>query len=125
MNRCIVGQPDKSQNYKRRKTAISGGFSYFWSEMGDSNSRHPAPKAGALPTALIPVIYFYGCFVGAPKALSIQGGTTETGIREFSFPDSYILAVYSAKSRFFWLRQTFTPAMAMAKTNQKMHMTRG
>ena len=42
-------------------------FPTFWSEMGDSNSRHPAPKAGALPTALIPVIYFYGCFVGAPK----------------------------------------------------------
>ena len=27
-----------------------------WSEWGDSNSRHPAPKAGALPTALHPVI---------------------------------------------------------------------
>ena len=25
-----------------------------WSEMGDSNSRHLAPKASALPTALIP-----------------------------------------------------------------------
>ena len=31
-------------------------FPVFWSEMGDSNSRHPAPKAGALPTALIPDI---------------------------------------------------------------------
>ena len=26
----------------------------FWSEWRDSNSRHPAPKAGALPTALHP-----------------------------------------------------------------------
>jgi hypothetical protein len=25
----------------------------MWSEMQDSNLRHPAPKAGALPTALI------------------------------------------------------------------------
>ena len=25
-----------------------------WSEWGDSNARHPAPKAGALPTALHP-----------------------------------------------------------------------
>ena len=31
----------------------------FWSEWGDSNSRHPAPKAGALPTALHPVIQFF------------------------------------------------------------------
>ena len=28
----------------------------FWSEWGDSNSRHPAPKAGALPAALHPAI---------------------------------------------------------------------
>jgi hypothetical protein len=27
---------------------------FCWSEMGDSNSRHLAPKASALPTALIP-----------------------------------------------------------------------
>ena len=27
---------------------------WLWSEMGDSNSRHLAPKASALPTALIP-----------------------------------------------------------------------
>ena len=29
-------------------------FQGLWSEMGDSNSRHLAPKASALPTALIP-----------------------------------------------------------------------
>ena len=29
-------------------------FNERWSEMGDSNSRHLAPKASALPTALIP-----------------------------------------------------------------------
>ena len=46
-------------------------FLIFWSEMGDSNSRHPAPKAGALPTALIPVIYFSGCFVGAAKSSAV------------------------------------------------------
>ena len=33
------------------KSMISEGL---WSEMGDSNSRHLAPKASALPTALIP-----------------------------------------------------------------------
>ena len=31
----------------------------FWSEWGDSNSRHPAPKAGALPTALHPDFLFF------------------------------------------------------------------
>ena len=34
-------------------------FQGLWSEMGDSNSRHLAPKAGALPTALHPVIEFF------------------------------------------------------------------
>ena len=29
-------------------------FLLIWSEWRDSNSRHPAPKAGALPTALHP-----------------------------------------------------------------------
>ena len=29
----------------------------LWSEMGDSNSRHLAPKASALPTALIPDLH--------------------------------------------------------------------
>ena len=31
----------------------------FWSEWGDSNSRHLAPKASALPTALHPVMKFF------------------------------------------------------------------
>ena len=30
----------------------------MWSEWRDSNSRHPAPKAGALPAALHPDIDF-------------------------------------------------------------------
>ena len=33
----------------------------IWSEWGDSNSRHLAPKASALPTALHPVIKFSNC----------------------------------------------------------------
>ena len=33
----------------------------FWSEWGDSNSRHLAPKASALPTALHPVMKFSNC----------------------------------------------------------------
>ena len=44
------------------KPMFCGGF---WSEWGDSNSRHLAPKASALPTALHPdnLIFLYG--VGA------------------------------------------------------------
>ena len=34
-------------------------FKAFWSECGDSNPGPPAPKAGALPTALHPVIQFF------------------------------------------------------------------
>ena len=36
-------------------------FQVKWSEMGDSNSRHLAPKASALPTALIPDLGFEFC----------------------------------------------------------------
>ena len=36
-------------------------FDGFWSEWGDSNSRHLAPKASALPTALHPVMKFSNC----------------------------------------------------------------
>ena len=32
---------------------------FYWSEMGDSNSRHLAPKASALPTALIPDFWVF------------------------------------------------------------------
>ena len=34
-------------------------FLYRWSEWRDLNPRHPAPKAGALPTALHPVIMLF------------------------------------------------------------------
>ena len=45
---CILfSSPPLCKNPKWQK-AISG----FWSKWRDSNSRHPAPKAGALPTAL-------------------------------------------------------------------------
>ena len=37
-------------------------FLYRWSEWRDLNPRHPAPKAGALPTALHPVIVL--CYTG-------------------------------------------------------------
>ena len=39
---------------------------FCWSEMGDSNSRHLAPKASALPTALIPD---FGVFSFAPNVV--------------------------------------------------------
>ena len=47
---------------KVMKTASKHQFrGGFWSEWGDSNSRHLAPKASALPTALHPVIKFSDC----------------------------------------------------------------
>ena len=39
---------------KREKAKEQMLFCLFWSEWRDSNSRHPAPKAGALPAALHP-----------------------------------------------------------------------
>ena len=45
---------------KVMKTASKHQFrGGFWSEWGDSNSRHLAPKASALPTALHPDIQFF------------------------------------------------------------------
>lgn len=44
---------------KNKKTAPEIiRFQELWSEMGDSNSRHLAPKASALPTALHPDTVF-------------------------------------------------------------------
>lgn len=40
----------------KKNSAKSKDFTEFWSEWGDSNSRHLAPKASALPTALHPDI---------------------------------------------------------------------
>ena len=39
---------------KSRRIMSSCGYLCYWSEWRDSNPRHPAPKAGALPTALHP-----------------------------------------------------------------------
>ena len=38
----------------QKQAAFDKTTCFCWSEMGDSNSRHLAPKASALPTALIP-----------------------------------------------------------------------
>ena len=38
----------------QKQVVLSKTTCFCWSEMGDSNSRHLAPKASALPTALIP-----------------------------------------------------------------------
>ena len=44
---------------KNKKTAPEiVRFQGLWSEMGDSNSRHLAPKPGAIPTSLYPDIQF-------------------------------------------------------------------
>ena len=48
-----------------------------WSEWGDSNSRHLAPKASALPTALHPDIQFFcmiPCGEGKSKFFVSVGG---------------------------------------------------
>ena len=51
---------DSENKESHDKTAFVNGSSwlFLWSEWRDSNSRPPAPKAGALPTALHPVIKF-------------------------------------------------------------------
>ena len=48
----------KNRTYNAEKPPFWRFFWERWSEWQDSNLRHPAPKAGALPTALHPVIQF-------------------------------------------------------------------
>ena len=45
---------DKYGKKLQKQVAFYETTCFCWSEMGDSNSRHLAPKASALPTALIP-----------------------------------------------------------------------
>ena len=43
----------------QKQVAFDKTTCFCWSEMGDSNSRHLAPKASALPTALHPVMELF------------------------------------------------------------------
>ena len=45
---------DKYGKKLQKQVVFNETTCFCWSEMGDSNSRHLAPKASALPTALIP-----------------------------------------------------------------------
>ena len=45
---------DKYGKKLQKQVVFDETTCFCWSEMGDSNSRHLAPKASALPTALIP-----------------------------------------------------------------------
>ena len=54
------GGNDGGQIWKKlqKQVVFDKTTCFCWSEMGDSNSRHLAPKASALPTALIPDMKF-------------------------------------------------------------------
>ena len=52
---------DKYGKKLQKQVAFYETTCFCWSEMGDSNSRHLAPKASALPTALIPDLGFEFC----------------------------------------------------------------
>ena len=59
---ALIGDVITARATKLKKnSAKSKDFTEFWSEWGDSNSRHLAPKASALPTALHPVMEFSNC----------------------------------------------------------------
>ena len=38
----------------QKQAAFDKTVCFYWSEMGDSNSRHLAPKPGAIPASLYP-----------------------------------------------------------------------
>ena len=53
----ILNRNDKSEHITNLDNVVR--IIIVWSEWGDSNSRHLAPKASALPTALHPVMKFF------------------------------------------------------------------
>ena len=66
----------------------------FWSEWGDSNSRHPAPKAGALPTALHPDMKLWGGpGVFSQKRFSAFFIVVYSNLSSFLLQPSYFLAI--------------------------------
>ena len=67
-----------------------------WSEWQDSNLRHPAPKAGALPTALHPVIkLFYPAGRILPNLSRILFSLVYSGFRHFLICFTYSLTLLS------------------------------
>ena len=64
-NVCVSISPYALQKAKNKKIPLKSLISEgFWSEWRDLNPRHPAPKAGALPTALHPDIQFLSLYHG-------------------------------------------------------------
>ena len=60
MNHGLCGQAhSEKRTFNAEKPPEWRFFLYKWSEWRDLNPRHPAPKAGALPTALHPVIELF------------------------------------------------------------------
>ena len=79
---------------KVTKTASKHQFrGGFWSEWGDSNSRHLAPKASALPTALHPDIQFFcmiPCREGKSKFfVSVGGAVVKPDFAEVFQPGNF------------------------------------
>ena len=60
-----------AQQNKNARQFLSNQRAFAISEWRDSNSRPPAPKAGALPTAQHPVIRRHGCTAGIFNLFSI------------------------------------------------------
>ena len=89
-------------------------FSVFWSEMGDSNSRHPAPKAGALPTALHPDYLIVHIFYSAKTVRRATNYRSE--ILSHCSLGALRIALY-----FFLLSHCLHPPQAAAKP-QPLHL---
>ena len=77
----------------KKNPSKSYDFDGFWSEWGDSNSRHLAPKASALPTALHPDIQFF-CMIpcGEEKSkffVSVGGAVVKPGFAGVFHPGNF------------------------------------
>ena len=70
----------------------------FWSEWGDSNSQHPAPKAGALPVALHPVILLFSFPLSSVFLPALSALVTTCRPRSFLCPPTPSFPCYDLAS---------------------------
>ena len=81
---------------KHKENCPQGAVLFVWSKWRDSNSRHPAPKAGALPTALhldkknIQLRKAGALPVAVPAIFVAAGAASSSADRGHSLPSLYL-----------------------------------
>lgn len=114
----------KKQSQKRALFLIYAKTELFFGPSGET--RTPGILLPKQARYQLRYTRIFGFHMDTPKYLNTVAPNTGQGIYT-NPPTHIILPIYSAKSRGFSAlsQHSFVPARDTAKTNQKMHMTRG